>query len=120
MPTTAKGTPYPATTDTPDVPRDIQALAVNLDTRVPTKTQRGTTVVALAAASSGSTAIVFASAFVGVPIVTLTKRSGSTVAYPLIPQVTALTNAGMTITLAHAAGTNVTISPTVDWIAEET
>jgi hypothetical protein len=31
MPTTTTGLPFPAATDTPDVPRDIQALAVALE-----------------------------------------------------------------------------------------
>lgn len=32
MPTTPNGAPYPASTDTPDVPRDIGALAAWIDT----------------------------------------------------------------------------------------
>lgn len=59
MPTTGKGYPYPAATDTPDVPRDIQALAAFTDAKVPYAMAAGTVNVPVNNTAAATAAVTF-------------------------------------------------------------
>lgn len=60
MPKTPKGYPYPTGSDTPDVPRDVAALATEIDDRLPGLIQAGMRGFGtLAAASATSLAVTF-------------------------------------------------------------
>lgn len=118
MPTTPDGWPYPSTNDTPDVPRDIGALATAIDQRLPARMVTGQASVAMSNASTGSVAVTFpAGSFSAAPRVVVTVDSAAGAAGALIARVFSVTATGFTIGLTQAAGTPVTVTVPVEWIA---
>lgn len=77
MPTTTRGYPYPSTSDDPDVPADMQALAEAIDTDVATRTASTLAVNA----QTGTTYTLVASDAVS-KIVTLNNAAAVTVTVP--------------------------------------
>lgn len=94
MVTTTKGYPYPLPTDTPDVPRDLSALAAFLDTVVPFAFSAGTLAIAgLGAGASATAAVTFpAGRFTQPPIVTCSSdTNGNIIANPISVTTTGFT-----------------------------
>jgi hypothetical protein len=116
---TSDGWPYIAGTQNASLIDDYAVeLANKLDATVPFAFASGTVTVSLTAASSGTATVTFpTSRFSVAPIITATKVSGSGSATPLVPMVTTVSSTGATIGLYHPAGTAVTVSVTVHWIA---
>lgn len=118
MATTTKGWPYPVSTDTPDVPRDIKAVADNLDAKLPYAMTAQTITVSLSAAASGTATVTWPSGrFSQTPIVTSCKVSSSGSATALVEQITANSSTGCTVSVYDVNGTSVTASVTIHLIA---
>jgi len=118
MATTTKGWPYPVSTDTPDVPRDVKAVADALDSRLPYAMSAQTVNVTLTAAASGTATVTWpTSRFTLAPIVTATKVSASGSATGSIVQVTAVSSTSATIGVYTASGGNATFTIAVNVIA---
>jgi hypothetical protein len=116
MPNTASGWPYPASTATPDGPRDIKALADALEDRAAPRIQAGRSVVSVSAAASG-TAVnqVFPVPFAVIPRVVATVAIAGSAMWAVCTDV--VTTSQMAIRVRHIDGTSSTASVTVDWIA---
>ena len=116
MPNTASGIPYPAETATPDVPRDIKALADHLDARLPQAQATGALSVPVSNAVAGTAAVTFpVGRFTATPIVVV-STSGTTVWVAMSSGATA---SGFTATARNVDGTAATANPSVNWIATQ-
>lgn len=114
---TSKGFPYPVSTDTPDVPRDVKALADRLDAVVPYAMAAGSADVVLNNSTTGSVVVTLpAGRFSQAPILTATKRTGLGGAGPLIPQITASSATSFTVNLLGGTATQ-SITVPVHWTA---
>lgn len=108
MPTTAKGLPYPASSDVPDVPTDILDLATAIDLRLPTAYNLQTVSVSISASTSGAVAVTFPGGlFTGAPRVFC--QPVATTNY--VASVSAVSSAGCTVTLRHIDNTSATAGP---------
>lgn len=120
MSTTAKGTPYPASTDTPDVPRDIEALADNIDERVPRKRQVGEQAITISASNTGTAAVTFPEAFDNVPMVILTKRyTAGAVTKCHVSILGSVSATGFTAIAATGDGSSVSGTVYCAWVATD-
>lgn len=118
MPSTAKGYPYPASTDTPDVPRDVKALADKVEALVPRIATGTAQVPANAAAASSTVAITFpAGEFTAPPVVVGTMQAATGGLIKCSVRIAAVSATGATVYLSNTDGTvNVAGGP-VAWIA---
>jgi hypothetical protein len=115
MPTTAKlALPYPAPSDTPDVPYRMQLLAEAVETATPVKVRTGTGVAVGAVAAGASTTVsvtfpagTFTTAPAVIAQVTSTRLGVAT---------TAKSNTGFTITLSNWTS-GASVVGTMDWVA---
>lgn len=116
MPTTASGLPYPADTQTPDVPRDIKALADELEDRLVRAQHVGAVTVSVSNAVSANVAVTFpAGKFTGTPIVVV-STSGTTV---WVAMSSGSTANGFTATARNVDGASATATPSVNYIATQ-
>jgi hypothetical protein len=114
MPTTSKGSPYPASTATPDVPSDLQDLADHLDTRVAKLTDLGV----VTTSGAGTATVTFAAAFTVAPKVFLSVVSATipgSVCQAYVGAVTTTTVVIKTHSTAAVGGGALT----VNWLAIE-
>lgn len=118
MATTNKGWNYPVSTDTPDVPRDIKALADQMDAKLPYAMSAQTVNITLSAAASGTATVTWpTSRFTIAPIVTATKVGNPGAATGSIIQVNTVSSTSATITLYTATGTTASYTIAVNVIA---
>lgn len=118
MATTTKGWPYPVTTDTPDVPRDIKAVADTLDAKLPYAISAQTVTVSLTAASSGSATVTWPTGrFSQTPIVSSCKVGTLGAATALVEMITANSATGCTVSVYDVNSSTVTASVTIHLIA---
>ena len=116
MPTTASGIPYPSSTDTPDVPRDVKAVADHLEARLPRASYAGTVSVPVVSANAASAAVTFpVGRFTGTPVVTV-STSGTSV---WVAMSSAASGSGFTATVRHVDGSVATATPSVNWTATQ-
>jgi hypothetical protein len=115
MPQTATGWPYPSETDTPDVPRDIKALADALEARVARAVLTGNTPVPVTSAASATAAVTFpAGKFTATPVIVVSTSGTS---FWCAFTSTASVN-GFTATVRHIDATvTPSATPTVAWNA---
>lgn len=114
MPSTASGLPYPTSTDTPDVPRDIKALADALEARLPRASYAGALSVPVSNAVSATAAVTFpAGRFTAVPIVVV-STSGTSVWVAMSSGASAN---GFTATVRQVDNAAATATPSVNWTA---
>lgn len=121
MPNTQNGWPYPASTATPDPPRDIKALADRLDAVLPAAMAAG--LAAVPANATGPTSTVAVTFPVGrftvppIVVVSLVGSTGGTQRY--VPRVHAgPTASGFTAGVwASETTNNITNATTVSWQA---
>lgn len=112
MPTTTKGYPYPASTDPPNGPAQIQALAQFLDGLVPFRMYVGTVSVTLTNVAAANVTVNFpAGRFTQPPRVFLIVRSAS-VYFAFVNA--GATAASVSIGVRHHAGTASTATVPVD------
>lgn len=112
MPSTSKGYPYPAATDVPDVPADIQSLADAINAGLPRKVQVGSFTMSITASTTGTASPTFGSAFTGTPTIICQTANN---AYTL--SVASPSTTGFTCNARHIDGTSTTTSFTVYYIA---
>ena len=115
MPTTASGLPYPSSTDTPDVPRDVKALADALEARLQRNVYSGAVTVPVSNASTASVAVTFpAGRFSAAPhVVVSTSGTSFWCAFSASPTAT-----GFTASVRHIDGTvTASASPSVTYYA---
>lgn len=112
MPTTAKGYPYPADTAVPDVPADIQALADEVNSRLPKRMKSGSVTVTITASTTGSVNVTGLGFEAAPTAVQLTPANN---AYNL--SATALAAGGFTINARHIDGTSTSTTFTAYWTA---
>jgi hypothetical protein len=121
MPNTPNGWPYPASTATPDVPRDIKAVADKLDAVLPTAMAAGLATVPANATNPQSTvAVTFpVGRFTQPPIVTVSLMGSTGGTQRYVPRVhTPPTAAGCTLGIwASETTNNITNVSTVAWQA---
>ena len=114
MPQTASGWPYPSETDTPDVPRDIKAVADALEARVARATLTGNVPVPVTSATNATAAVTFpAGKFTTTPVVVV-STSGTSFWCAFAAGQSAN---GFTATVRHIDATVATATPTVAWHA---
>lgn len=94
-----------------DVADIMRTLAERVEAITPV---RGTATINLAAAASGSVAVVFPVTFATAPIVTATVIRGN---HFYIVSADAVTTAGMTLRVQHANSTSFTTAVVVNWSA---
>lgn len=95
-----------------DVADIMQSLAQRVETLLPIN---GTKVVAVAASSTGTAAVVFpVGRFSVAPHVMVAAQAGAT---PYIVSVSAITAAGCNVNVRHCDGTSATANVTVGWTA---
>lgn len=117
MPNTASGIPYPADTATPDVPRDIKAMADHLEDRLPYRDASGAVTVPVSNAASATLAVTFpVGLFTAAPqVVVSTSGTSNWVAMTASP-----TASGFTATVRHVDNTvTASASPSVNWYARQ-
>lgn len=119
MPDTANGLPYPASTATPDVPRDIEALATALDdTRIPGALAAGQVAVTIANGSaSGSAAVAFPGSRFGTTPRVIATVANASAAWAV--SVSGVSAAGCTINLRHIDANTAGATVNVQWVALE-
>lgn len=116
MPTTTNGLPYPASTAAPNVPADIQALALALDPIAKTpKVAAGIVSMTFAAEVFRTAAVTFpVGRFTTAPAVNVTgSGTNAFVGYLL----SSATTTGVTIGLVTRGGTAATTTVGAQWIA---
>jgi hypothetical protein len=116
MPSTASGLPYPTSTDTPDVPRDIKALADALEARLPRASWSGQLSVPVSAANNATAAVTFpAGKFTAAPnVVVSTSGTSFWAAFS-----SGITASGFTATVRHIDATVATATPSVHYTATQ-
>jgi hypothetical protein len=121
MPNTPNGWPYPADTATPDVPRDIKALADKLDAVAPTAQAAGlASVPANASGATSTVAVTFpVGRFTVPPIVTVSLYGSTGGTQRYVPRVhTPPTASGFTAGIwASETTNNITNPMSVGWQA---
>lgn len=116
MPTTASGLPYPADTETPDVPRDIKKLADELEDRLPAAQHSAAITVTVTSADSGTAAVTFpAGKFTAAPIVVVSTSGTS----QWVAMSASATATGFVATARHVDKLVTSGSPSVNYIATQ-
>lgn len=120
MPNTPKGFPYDAPGDAPDGAGMGRRLAEHLDDTQARAVAAGVATITLTNVASGTAAVVFpAGLFIDAPVITATVNSAAGGAATLVARVYNLTKDGCTVQVTHAAGSLVTVTAPVQWIAVE-
>lgn len=119
MPTTTlRALPYPASTDTPDVPRDIGALAAALDKGVFTELASGVATITITGSASGTVVVNLpAGRFTAAPQVLLTNQGGTGASACYVMVSAGPTTASFTAYAAHRDGTSGNYTVNVSWLA---
>jgi hypothetical protein len=117
MPNTTKGWPYPASTDTPDVPRDMKALADKADASLPFAVAAGTVTHTAASAAQTTVAVTFpVGRFTVAPIIQQSVQNNGASSTTYAPRTSAgVTTSGFTSVLNTTAA--VSGSTVVGWTA---
>lgn len=116
MPTTSiQGLPYPASTDTPDVPRDIGALADALDGGVVKRIWAGSVSVTATASSTGTAPVTFPAGLFTTPPKVLVQTQATAVWVGIVSS--SVTTTGCTVGILHNTGASATATVTVNVLA---
>lgn len=113
MANTAHGFPYPVSTATPDVPRDVKALADAVEASY-VEVAHGSAAVTISASAAGTVAVTFpVGRFTAVP--TLTATCVGTSQY--VAMTSTPTATGATLTARQVDNASASTTVTVAWIA---
>lgn len=118
MPETTRGLPYPATTDEPNVPQDMQNLAEATEALLP-RIETGSATLTFSNQANANTAVTFTDGrFTSTPRIVITQAGLPANSGQLIAKYISPSSSGFTLYAYTGNAANVTIaSVTFSWIA---